>query len=177
MKNIGASAPRKLIAFLIGTRCENYSRARAAQALECSQRSIDRALGCLVGIGAIVRQSGGRSTPAKIRVLMTIEQATVALKKLSRYVAATGALSLETVAPNGAYNLRYLRQERKPPCMEQLQNHHEPGEVDAPQIVAETPQKPAWTAQERALYARFQREYPFASQDQFAAYKRECEAA
>jgi len=168
MKNIGASAPRKLIAFLIGTRCENYSRARAAQALDASTATIDRALRVLLKCGAITRQHGGRSTPSNIRVLISIREFMTRYRELTRYVSKTDALSLKSDALSDAYSLKEEHKERMPPQMEHTQNHRE-----SPQA----PQKPAWTAQERALYARFQREYPFASPSQFAAYRRDCEAA
>jgi len=90
----------------------------------------------------------------------------------------------KAIHPN--MNSKSYEQGRKPAVREETKNHHEPAERPAaegffkapvlPCVIPEAPQKPAVTAQERALYARFQREYPFASPNQFASYKRDCEA-
>jgi len=168
MKNIGASAPRRLIGFLIGTRCEGYSRARAATAISASASTVDRALRVLLRCGAITRHHGGRSTPSKIRVIISITEFLTRYKELTRYVGKSDALRLESDALSGAYNLKVEDKERQPPQMEQVGNHREHGQSSMGSV---------WTAQERALYARFQREYPFASPSQFAAYRRDCEAA
>lgn len=66
-------SPRLLLAFLIGTRCEGYSRARAARAIESSIRTTDRALGLLVELGAISKVRGGRKTPCTITVLVDLK--------------------------------------------------------------------------------------------------------
>lgn len=129
------SVPEKLFGFLLGTRAENYSRARSAAACGCSERSIDRALGCLVFIGAIARQRGGRATSAKLFVLMDMDSFLQHFATLARYVDRTGALSVKTVAPNvktgalsGESHKEYKDKEKqrvKPPSFEQTQNHRE----------------------------------------------------
>ena len=106
------------MAFLIGTRCENYSRERAAKAIGASIRTTDRALGLLVKMKAIARQRGGRSTPAKLFALMSLQQFVARYVKLARYVDKTGALRVETGAPSRVLNLKEEHKERKGPSLE-----------------------------------------------------------
>jgi hypothetical protein len=131
-------APRRLLAFLIGTRCENYSRARAAAVLG-SPATVDRALRVLIACDAITRQHGGRSTPSKIRVLIGLPEFLTRYRELTRYVAKTDALSGKTDALSAAYSLRNNYKERKPPMMEQrqTQNHRPlPEGVDEAELQA-----------------------------------------
>lgn len=125
--------PRLLFSFLLGTRCENYSRDRAATAIGASIRTTDRALGLLVKLQAIARQRGGRATSAKLTVLMSMKEFLARYLELARYVTKTGALSVETGAPSRVLNLKEEDKERKkPPQMERgFGTEHQPSRFDA----------------------------------------------
>lgn len=110
-------APRSLLAFLIGTRCEGYSRARAARVLG-STATVDRALRVLLKCRAITRQHGGRSTPSKITVLIGLPEFLMRYRNLTRYVPKVDALNAKTDALSGVLNLKVISKERKPPQAE-----------------------------------------------------------
>ena len=111
-------SPRKLLAFFIGTRCENHSRERAAAVLG-SISTFTRAIRVLKMCGAITVQHGGRSTPCKITVLMTIQEFLTRYRELTRYVAQIDPLNAKVDPLSGAYSLRKKYKERKLPQMEQ----------------------------------------------------------
>lgn len=123
-------APRRLLAFLLGTRCENYSRARASRALRCGLRTIDRALEKLIKCRAITRQHGGRSTPCKITVISSLETFLARYVELARYVPQVGALSAENGALSSALNLKEEVQ-RKKECLVMNKRQDPDPEFDA----------------------------------------------
>jgi hypothetical protein len=112
-------APRRLLAFLIGTWCENYSRERAARAIGASLRTTDRALSALVKLGMVARQRGGRATSAKLQVLMDLCDFPV----VARYMAHGGALSVKggaLCAPHLNCIKNKNTKERKPVSFERI---------------------------------------------------------
>lgn len=111
-------SPRKLLAFFIGTRCENHSRERAAAVLG-SVSTFTRAIRVLKMCDAITVQHGGRSTPCKITVLMTIQEFLTRYRELTRYVAQIDPLNAKVDPLSGAYSLRKKYKERKLSQMEQ----------------------------------------------------------
>ena len=110
-------SPRKLLAFFIGTRCENHSRERAAAVLG-SISTFTRAIRVLKMCDAITVQHGGRSTPCKITVLMTIQEFLTRYRELTRYVAQIDPLNAKVDPLSGAYSLRKKYKEIKAPQME-----------------------------------------------------------
>ena len=116
-------APRRVLAFLIGTHCQHYSRARLQRATGLSLRTINRALGKLVEISAITRTRGGRSTPAKIRVLMSLEAFVAHQVKMAHQVSENGPPKAESGPLSGALRalevvLEQEQQPRKPQGVE-----------------------------------------------------------
>ena len=112
-------APRRVLAFLIGIDLAGYSRSRLAGATKLPLRTINRALSKLVEIGAIERQRGGRGTPSKIRVIMSMEEFMAHQVKMAHQVAKSGPLNAKSGPLSGALNLKELskeesRQARKP---------------------------------------------------------------
>lgn len=118
-------APIRVFRFLCGIDLACYSRERVCRATRLSAPTVNRALGKLVEIGAIERRRGGRSTPAKIRVLISLDDLLIRYVENDPLKPKTDPLSAE-IDPLSA-RLRALeksieqepsRPARKPPAVE-----------------------------------------------------------
>ena len=109
-------APRRVLAFLTGIDLSHYSRERVRKATGLSVRTINRALGTLVETSAISRERGGRSTPAKIRVLMNLEAFLAHQVKMAHQVSESGPPKAESGPLSGALRALevVLEQEQQP---------------------------------------------------------------
>ena len=118
-----AQSTRRVFAFLLGIDLTHYSRERVSKATKLSPRTVDYALAKLVEMSAIERRRGGRSTPAKVRLLMTMEEFLAHQAKIAHQVPKVARYVGENCAPSGALRaleviLEPEQQQRKPPGVE-----------------------------------------------------------
>jgi len=120
MLSRGRQTAFRCLKFLTGIRDERPGRERIARALQVTSRTVDRALNLLESDGAIARQSAGKSTAAKINVLMSLEAYLSHQNKLSHQNAQLSHQTASTVAPNECSYISEEIQESKeaPPSIE-----------------------------------------------------------